>query len=183
VVYYLFGMILWVALLKSGVHATLAGVFTALFIPMRSARQQFVSPVERLVHGLHPYVAFMILPVFAFANAGVPFAGMGLHSLSDPVTLGILLGLFIGKPIGIFTSVYLAIRSGLCAMPRDCGWVHIFGMAILCGIGFTMSLFIGGLAFDDLAHQASIRLGVLTGSVLSAMVGYGVLRASVRGRN
>lgn len=173
--YLLVGLVMWASVLESGVHATLAGVATALFIPMKCNKRPDHSPCETLIHGLHPWVAFMVLPLFAFANAGVPLTGMGLHSFFDPVTLGIIAGLFIGKQIGIFGLLFLAVKTGLSPMPRDTTWLHVYGVSLLCGIGFTMSLFIGGLAFDDLAHQASIRLGVLTGSVLSAVVGATVL--------
>ncbi|MCC6598424.1 MAG: Na+/H+ antiporter NhaA [Alphaproteobacteria bacterium] len=173
--YIILGIILWVAVLKSGVHATLAGVATALFIPMSCPKREGFSPAKHLEHALHPWVAFGILPIFAFANAGVPFTGMGLHSLGEPVTLGITLGLVLGKQVGIFLTLWLAIKLGLSPMPKGVRWVHLYGVSILCGIGFTMSLFIGGLAFADLHHQASIRLGVLVGSIFSACLGYAVL--------
>jgi NhaA family Na+:H+ antiporter len=178
--YIILGIILWLAVLKSGVHATLAGVAVAMFIPVRSMKDPEHSPVENLIHTLHPWVAFLILPAFAFANAGVPFTGMGLHSLLDPLTLGIIAGLFIGKQLGIFATLYGAVKSGLCPMPKETNWKQLYGMSILCGIGFTMSLFIGGLAFTGLEQQAEIRLGVLAGSILSAVIGYGIIRASSR---
>lgn len=178
--YVLIGMIMWAALLKSGVHATLAGVWTAMFIPMTCVRNPEHSPCESLIHGLHPSVAYGIMPIFALANAGVPFTSMGLHSFADPVTLGIIAGLTIGKQVGIFSCLYLAIKVGWSPMPAGVTWMQLYGVAVLCGIGFTMSLFIGGLAFEDLAHQASIRLGVLTGSLISAAAGYGILRKAVR---
>ena len=174
--YILLGIILWVSVLKSGVHATLAGVITALFIPMACKKDPDYSPCKNLEHTLHPWVAFAILPIFAFANAGVPFEGMGLHSFADPLTLGIILGLVIGKQVGIFTVLVLAIKTGLSPMPRDVTWLQLYGVSVLCGIGFTMSLFIGALAFDDLAQQASIRLGVLVASLTSAVIGYTILR-------
>lgn len=166
--YIILGIILWVAVLKSGVHATLAGVIAAFFIPAASG--------EKTQHALHPWVAFGILPLFSFANAGVPFDGMGLNSLAEPVTLGIIAGLFIGKQIGIFSTIWLCVKTGISPMLANVTWRQIYGVSILCGIGFTMSLFIGGLAFHDLHHQASIRLGVLTGSLLSAIMGYAILR-------
>jgi len=169
------GVILWVAVLKSGIHATLAGVITALFIPMRNEKKPEHSPVKNMEHALHGWVAFGILPIFAFTNAGVPFSGMGLDSVFEPVTLGIILGLFAGKQLGIFSILWLAIKSGLCPMPKHTNWVQLYAVAVLCGIGFTMSLFIGGLAFHDLAHQASIRLGVLVASTLSALLGFALL--------
>lgn len=174
--YILLGIILWVAVLKSGVHATLAGVITAMFIPMVHKHDNSKSPVKDLEHGLHPWVSFGILPIFAFANAGVPFTGMGLHSFGDPTTLGIILGLVIGKQVGIFGLLWLTIKSGLCPMPKGTRWIHLYAVSILCGIGFTMSLFIGGLAFDDLEHQAAIRLGILVGSTICAVKGYLILR-------
>jgi NhaA family Na+:H+ antiporter len=177
--YILLGMILWVAVLKSGIHATLAGVATAMFIPTRTSKDKDMtdghSPCEDLIHALHPWVAFGILPLFALANAGVPFTGMGLHSFAEPVTLGIILGLVVGKQVGIFGLLWLAIKTGISPMPKGVTWIHLYGVSILCGIGFTMSLFIGGLAFEDLHHQASIRLGVLSGSVISAVLGFLVL--------
>lgn len=172
--YMLLGLILWVAVLKSGVHATLAGVITAFFVPYYAPKRDYY-PCKHLEHVLHPWVAFGILPIFAFANAGVPFTGMGLHSLADPVTLGITLGLVVGKQIGIFTILFLAIKSGLSPKPKNATWLQLYAVSVLCGIGFTMSLFIGGLAFDDLHHQASIRLGVLVGSTISALAGFLIL--------
>lgn len=169
------GAVLWVAVLQSGVHATLAGVATAFFIPMKSRHDPNVSPAKNLEHSLHYWVAFGILPFFAFANAGVPFAGMGLHSLMEPVTLGIVLGLVVGKPLGIFSMLVLAIKSGICSMPANTTWTQLLAVSMLAGIGFTMSLFIGTLAFETLEFQASIRLGVLAGSTISAIAGYMML--------
>lgn len=174
--YILLGIVLWVAVLESGVHATLAGVVTALFIPVASKKDPKFSPCKHLEHALHPWVSFIILPIFAFANAGVPFDGMGFKSLFEPTTLGIILGLVIGKQLGIFSTLWLAIKTGLSPMPANTNWVHLYGVSVLCGIGFTMSLFIGGLAFADLHHQASIRLGVLVGSIISAIMGLLIIR-------
>lgn len=174
--YIILGIILWIAVLKSGLHATLAGVITAFFIPIVSSKNPDIKPCETLEHALHPWVAFGILPIFAFANAGVPFTGMGLHSLLDPVTLGIIAGLVIGKQLGIFTALWVTIKTGISPMPGGVTWTQLYAVSILCGIGFTMSLFIGGLAFDDLVHQASIRLGVLVGSVISATLGFVILK-------
>lgn len=170
--YIIVGTILWVAVLKTGVHATLAGVVTAFFIPMACKRDKSYSPLKHLEHALHPWVAFGILPIFAFANAGVPFTGMSLNSLLDPVTLGIILGLVVGKQLGIFTLLWITIKLGFSPMIKGASWMHLYGVSILCGIGFTMSLFIGGLAFEGLEQQASIRLGVLVGSIISAVMGY-----------
>lgn len=173
--YILLGVILWLAVLESGIHATLAGVFTAMFVPVSSGKKSSHSPAGSLIKSLHPWVAFGILPLFALTNAGVPFTGMGFHSLFEPVTLGVILGLFIGKQVGIFCTLFVCIKTGISPMIHGANWIHLYGVALLCGIGFTMSLFIGGLAFADIHHQASIRLGVLVGSILSAIVGSLVL--------
>lgn len=178
--YVILGVILWVSVLESGVHATLAGVVAALFVPTRDRRDPEYSPLKTLEHSLHPWIVFGVLPLFAFANAGVPFSGMGFHSLVDPVTLGIILGLFFGKQLGIFSVLFIAIKLGLSAKPAGASWVQLYGVSILCGIGFTMSLFIGGLAYNDVEMQAAVRLGVLLGSVLSAGVGYLILYRSLR---
>ena len=175
--YFLLAAFCWLALHESGVHATLAGVLVALTIPMQARHGGHVhSPLEHLIHGLHPWVAFMILPIFAFANAGVAVAGLSLADLASPLPLGIALGLFVGKQIGVLGFTWLAVRSRLCRLPRGVDWAQIYGVACLCGVGFTMSLFIGTLAFDDAALMDGVRLGVLMGSSLSAVVGYLVLR-------
>ncbi len=177
--YIVLGIILWLAVLKSGVHATMAGVITAFFIPLRAKDpEDRRSPAQRLENDLHPWVVFLILPLFGFANAGVPFTGMGLHSFMDPVTLGIILGLVVGKQVGVFGGAWLAIKSGICAKPEGVCWRQMYGMAVLCGIGFTMSLFIGGLAFTGTELQAEVRLGVLGGSFISAIAGYILLRST-----
>lgn len=173
--YVILGVVLWVAVLQSGIHATLAGVVAALFIPMHNEKTG-KSPVKHLEHALHPWIAFAVLPIFAFANAGVPFAGMGLADLLHPVTLGIACGLFIGKQIGIFTLLWATIKLGLSPMPYNATWTQLYGVALLCGVGFTMSLFIGGLAFSDISMSAYIRMGVLCGSLLSGVCGYLLLR-------
>lgn len=174
--YVLIGIVLWIAVLKSGIHATLAGVMAALFIPIVSKKDNKIKPCETLEHNLHAWVAFGILPVFAFANAGVPFSGMGFHSFFDPVTMGIIAGLVLGKQLGIFSVLVLAIKTGISPRLGGVTWLQLYAVSVLCGIGFTMSLFIGGLAFDDLVHQASIRLGVLTGSTISAIIGFMILK-------
>jgi NhaA family Na+:H+ antiporter len=174
--YVLLGIILWIAVLKSGVHATIAGVVAALFIPMHTKQHKDYSPAKHLEHALHPWAAFLILPVFGFANAGVPFHGMGWDSLLEPVTLGIALGLFAGKQVGVFTVMGLCILLGLTAKPKGAGWLQLYAVSLLCGVGFTMSLFIGGLAFSSLDMQASVRLGVLVGSLLSAVLAFVLLR-------
>lgn len=174
--YVLLGAALWVIVLKSGVHATLAGVITAFAIPLTVAHDSGKSPLKLLEHELHLWVAFAILPMFAFANAGVSLAGMGLESLTEPVTLGIILGLFVGKQVGVFGMLYLTIRVGWAQMPTNANWAQLYGVAALAGIGFTMSLFIGGLAFQHAGFEAPIRMGVLVGSIVSGVVGFVVIR-------
>ena len=174
--YLILGAILWLCVLKSGVHATLAGVFTALTIPLKVRDEDGHSLLKHLEHQLHPWVAFLILPTFAFANAGVSFEGMGFGSLAEPVTLGIILGLVVGKQIGVFVPLWLTIKSGLAPMPANANYMQLYGMSLLCGIGFTMSLFIGGLAFELSDFEAPVRLGVLSGSLICAILGYSMLR-------
>ena len=173
--YVLLGVVLWVAVLKSGVHATLAGVLIAFCIPMRDRAGG--SPLKDLERDLHGPVAFAVLPVFAFANAGVPLAGMGIGDLANPVTLGIALGLLVGNPVGILGLVRLAVLLRWASLPEGVTWAQLVGAAFACGIGFTMSLFIAGLAFEQGggAHWAADKLGILLGSLASAAVGYIVL--------
>ena len=173
--YVVLGIVLWVCVLKSGVHATLAGVITALAIPLIKPQGSSHTLLEDLEHGLHRWVAFGILPLFAFANAGVSFAGISLESFVEPVKLGISLGLFIGKQIGVFGLIWLAITLGLAAMPKGVNWMQLYGVSLLTGIGFTMSLFIGSLAFEHSDFDAPIRLGVIVGSLLSAVAGIALL--------
>jgi NhaA family Na+:H+ antiporter len=173
--YMLTGIVLWVFVLKSGVHATLAGVALALAIPYGGAPDE-ASPLIGLEHELQPWVAFGILPLFGFANAGVSFAGLSLSYLLSPVPLGIAAGLFFGKQIGVFGSAALVVRAGWAELPSGVGWIGLYGMSILTGIGFTMSLFIGTLAFGESDLEGAMRLGVLLGSILSALVGAAVLR-------
>jgi NhaA family Na+:H+ antiporter len=166
---------LWVAVLLSGVHATVAGVLAALTIPLvrsPAAPDDPASLLHRLEHAIQPSVAYLIVPLFGFANAGVTIGGLGLSAFFAPLPLGIAAALFIGKQIGIFGSVRLAVALGLASLPRGASWLHIYGVAMLCGIGFTMSLFIGNLAFDDPAQAAGVKIGVLAGSLLSASIGY-----------
>lgn len=174
--YLLIGIFIWVCVLKSGVHATLAGVAIALFIPLKPRAPGEVSLLKDLEHRLHYWVAFGIMPLFAFANAGVSFAGLTFGTLIEPVPLGILLGLFVGKQIGVVGCVFGAVKMGWCRLPSGVSWPAFYGVACLTGIGFTMSLFIGTLAFESTEHSAGIRLGVLGGSLLSGVVGYLVLR-------
>lgn len=179
--YLLVGVVLWVAVLKSGVHATLAGVVLACFIPMRGAASDD-SPLQRLEHDLHPAVAYAIVPLFAFVNAGVSLEGVTLATALAPVPLGIAAGLFAGKTIGVFVFSWVAIRLGIARMPEGADWASMLGVAMLCGIGFTMSLFIASLAFDQggPAYEVATRIGILGGSVVSALCGYLVLRAVLR---
>ena len=176
--YVLAGAALWVCVLKSGVHATLAGVLTAFFVPARDARDPEHPPLKRLEHSLHPWVAFGILPIFAFSNAGVSLAGLGLRDLLQPIPLGIVLGLFVGKQLGVFVFAWVAVKTGIARLPSGVSMSQVYGAAILCGVGFTMSLFIGMLAFENFGTGEVIladRLGIIVGSLLSAVVGYAVL--------
>ena len=182
--YFLIGIPLWVAVLKSGVHATLAGVALAMFIPLgvpdRSRSETPESPLRHLEHMLHPWVAFGILPVFAFANAGVSIVGLSISDTLQPVPLGIVTGLFLGKQIGVLALCWIATRVRLASLPEGVGWWQLYGTALLCGIGFTMSLFIASLAFEQ-GSTASLgleRLGILIGSLLSGLLGYIVLRVT-----
>jgi NhaA family Na+:H+ antiporter len=179
--YMLVGVMLWVSVLKSGVHATLAGVVLALTIPMRAPDGS--SPLKHLEHLLHPYVAYFVMPLFAFANAGVSLSGFTPASLLAPLPLAVMLGLFLGKQAGVFLMVWLAVRTGLARRPEGAGWLQIYGVAVLTGIGFTMSLFIGMLSFADPQHAAGVRFGVIAGSILSAVVGFLVLRLAGRGES
>lgn len=177
--YMLLGVGLWLFVLQSGVHATLAGVAVAFAVPIGedgSGR----SPLRALESALHPWVAFLVMPAFAFANAGVSFAGISPATLFAGVPLGIALGLFLGKQLGVFGAAWLAIRAGWARMPEDASWGLLYGTSILAGIGFTMSLFIGTLAFEPAAYAAPVRLGVLAGSLLSGIAGYAVLRLMSR---
>ena len=174
--YALVGLFIWGCVLKSGVHATLAGVVTALAIPLAPARGEKQGMLEQLEESLHPWVTFGVLPAFAFANAGVSLAGMTLAKIGGTVPMGIAFGLLLGKPIGIFGCSLAAIRLELAGKPDGATWMQLFGVAMLGGIGFTMSLFIGMLAFAGPEHAADIRIGVLLGSVASALAGYLVLR-------
>lgn len=179
--YVLVGIVLWVFVLKSGVHATLAGVALALAIPFEPVAGA-TSALTRLEHELAPWVAFGILPLFGFANAGLSFAGLSLSSVLQPIPLGIAAGLFFGKQIGVFGSAALVIRAGWAALPSEANWLALYGTSILTGIGFTMSLFIGTLAFGQTESEAVMRLGVLAGSALSAMLGAAVLGLSATRR-
>ncbi len=175
----LLGVVLWIAVLKSGVHATLAGVLIAFCIPMRD--EKGTSPLRELEHNLHGPVAFAILPFFAFANAGLSLSGVSIESLTHPVTVGVVLGLFMGKPLGILVFVGLAVGLRFVQLPNNMNWMQLLGVAFACGIGFTMSLFIAGLAFEHGGgdYFSGDRLGILIGSILSALVGYVLLHVSL----
>tara|TARA_R110002153_G_scaffold32537_2_gene98415 strand:- start:3635 stop:4834 length:1200 start_codon:yes stop_codon:yes gene_type:complete len=175
--YILVGVVVWAAVLKSGVHATLAGFALAWFIPMTVKNEDGHPMLEHMEHQLHPWVGFFVLPIFAFANAGVSFIGASLDNIFNPITLGIAAGLFIGKQVGIFGICWLTVKSGLAKLPEHATWPQLYGVTLLCGIGFTMSLFIGSLAFEDqpLEYQVSVKVGVLLGSLLSAFIGAFIL--------
>lgn len=175
--YILVGVIMWVAVLKSGVHATLAGVLLALFIPMRDVRAPDRSPLIELEHNLHTAVAFGILPLFAFVNSGISLLGVGMDYLLHPVPLGIAAGLFFGKQAGVFVFCWLAVQLGAAKLPQGVNWANLYGVSLLCGVGFTMSLFIGSLAFETTGQNLLFdeRLGIIIGSVLSACAGLAVL--------
>lgn len=183
--YIVIGVILWVAVLKSGVHATLAGVVLAFFIPMydhSNEKDEAHSPLVKLEHDLHPTVAYFILPVFAFANAGVSFSGVTLSSLIDPIPIGIAAGLIFGKQIGIFGFSYIGNKLGVAKMPEGADWLSIYGVSALCGIGFTMSLFISSLAYENEGTEyiEESRIGILLGSIIAAAIGYFILSIALK---
>lgn len=175
--YIIIGIFMWVFVLKSGVHATLAGVLIALTIPLKR-KDGDDALLYKLEHGLHPWVAFLILPIFAFANAGVSLQGIAFSDLLQPLPLGIAAGLFIGKQIGVFGATWISVKSGLAKLPNGVGWLHVYGVACLTGVGFTMSLFIGSLAFGADETMNAVRLGVISGSILSGVLGFLVLRSA-----
>lgn len=181
--YVLIGVVMWTAVLKSGVHATLAGVALAAFIPMRDPGDASHSPLRELEHDLHQVVAFGVLPLFAFVNAGIDLGGVGIDSLLHPVPLGIAAGLFIGKQLGIFLLCFAAIKLGLARLPDGANWGGLYGVSILCGVGFTMSLFVGSLAFENTVLDPKMvfdeRLGIILGSLLSGVMGYLVLHLTL----
>lgn len=179
--YIFIGIIMWTALLKSGVHATLAGIILAMFIPMRSKRNPEFSPVRYLEHDLHSAVALFILPIFAFCNAGINFSGFGMEQVLHGIPLGIALGLFLGNQFGIFVFCWIGIKLKLTELPSDISWTSLYGTAALCGVGFTMSLFIGSLAFEETGVNTVIdeRLGIIIGSLASGILGYTILRMSL----
>jgi Na+:H+ antiporter, NhaA family len=172
-IYILVGLVTWLFVLKSGVHATLAGVALGLIIPLR--RADGTSPLLSLEHALHPYVKFLVLPLFAFANAGLPLSGFSLENLMQPVPLGIVAGLVAGKPIGIMLAVGAMVLLGFAKLPPGVNWRYMFGVSCLAGIGFTMSLFIGSLAFADAGFEAQVRVGVVAASLLSMALGFAIM--------
>jgi NhaA family Na+:H+ antiporter len=174
----LVSIIVWAAVLKSGVHATLAGFAVAWFIPM--VRDKAKSMSYQIEHGLHPWIAFFVLPLFAFANAGVGLTDATLDELVTPISIGIIGGLFIGKQLGIFLACFVAVKLKLCQLPKDATWTQLYGVCLLCGVGFTMSLFIGSLAFEEqwLVYQTQVKVGVLLGSLVSAVAGAYLLTKS-----
>ncbi len=178
--YMIVGAILWFAVLKSGVHATLAGVVIGFAIPLKGKSGEH-SPLKHMEHALHPYVAFGILPLFAFANAGISLEGVSLSSLTSMLPLGVALGLLVGKPLGIFTFSWAAVKMGVAKLPEGINFKHIFAVSVLCGIGFTMSIFISSLAFGEAnpAFDTLARLGILMGSTTAAILGYVLLRLSL----
>lgn len=183
--YLLLGLLLWFLVLRSGVHATVAGVLLALTVPLHVSRgtpdDLAASPLHRLEHKLQGWVAFGIVPIFGFANAGVSFEGLNVNSLLDPLTLGIALGLLVGKTVGVFGTVYATIRAGFADVPMGAGVLQLVGVSLLCGIGFTMSLFIGLLAFaKDPQIQEEVKIGILVGSSLSGLAGWILLRFAPR---
>ena len=180
--YVVIGVVMWVAMLKSGVHATLAGVILAIFIPMKSKTRIDYSPLKSMEHDLHFAVAYIILPIFAFANAGISFVGLGVEEIFHSVSIGVALGLFIGKQLGVFGLCWLAIKLNITSLPKGISWSSLYGAAALCGVGFTMSLFIGSLAFEETGINLLFdeRLGIIVGSLISGIVGYLVLRMSLR---
>ena len=178
--YMLVGLVLWVAVLKSGVHATLAGVVVGFMIPLNGKR--YASPLKHLEHSLHPWSAYLILPLFAFANAGLSLSGVTVESFTHHVPMGIAIGLLLGKTVGVFGLTWLAVKIGIASLPSGANWGQVLGVAILCGIGFTMSLFVGSLAFEPgVSEYAGMdRMGILTGSILAALIGYGVTAMASR---
>lgn len=175
--YILLTVVMWVFVLKSGVHATLAGVAAAMTVPMVARNGERL--LEKMEHGLHSWVAFLIIPIFGFANAGVSLIGISPADLLAPLPLGIALGLLLGKQIGIFGFAYLAVKTGLAKLPENVRWTQIYGLSLLAAIGFTMSLFIGNLAFADPAQVDAVKLGVLSGSLVAALCGYFILKVTL----
>jgi NhaA family Na+:H+ antiporter len=175
--YVLLSVLMWAFILKSGVHATLAGVAAAMCVPLTARGAS--RPLERMEHALHPWVAFLVIPIFGFANAGVTLIGLSPSAVLDPLPLGIALGLLVGKQVGIFGFAWVAVKTGLAKLPEDVNWRQIHALSLLAAIGFTMSLFIGNLAFADAAQVDAVKLGVLSGSTIAALAGYLLLRSAL----
>lgn len=179
--YLLVGAVVWFCVLRSGVHPTLAGVMVAFTVPMGGdGHAGAASPLHRLEHALHPWVAWLVVPVFAFANAGVAFSEISWATVSGPIFIGIVAGLFLGKQIGIVSSAWMATRLGIARAPENATFHHIHGVAAVCGVGFTMCLYIASLAFDTEAQESAAKIGVLVGSLLSGVAGYAALRSASR---
>ena len=178
--YLIIGIFMWYFTYKSGIHATIAGVLLASTIPHRVKDKDF-SLLIKLEHAISPYVAFMIMPIFAFANAGVSLIGLSMSSLLQPVPLGILLGLFVGKQVGVMIFSFIAVKTGVAQMPDNSSWLSLYGVSVLTGIGFTMSLFVGNLAFtENIQYIDGVKIGVLAGSLLSTLFGYFILLFSTK---
>jgi Na+:H+ antiporter, NhaA family len=180
--YLFFGILLWICIYHTGIHPTVAGVLLSLMIPLRKqTRDKIYSPLQYLEKKLHPWVAYLILPLFAFANAGLSFEGLSFSSLFEPMTLGIILGLFIGKQLGVFSFAWVIVKLGWAKLPHRSSWLELYGVALLCGIGFTMSLFLGTLAFqgDQSIYLTEVRLGVFLGSILSGIMGALILQIAM----
>ena len=175
--YLFFGALLWICVLKSGVHATLAGVLLAFTIPLKVTNRRGRSPLKELEHQLHNKVHYFILPLFAFANAGIELNAQQISSILTPIPMGIAAGLFLGKQLGVFTFCWIAVKAGIAQLPNDTHWGQMYGLSLICGVGFTMSLFIGSLAFENVStdYLVSDRIGILIGSVLSAVSGFVIL--------
>ncbi len=180
--YMIVGVVLWTSVLKSGVHATLAGVVLGFAIPLGDREDEHKSPLRSLIHDLHPAVAFAILPLFAFFNAGVAFADFNPSRVFNAVPMGIALGLFVGKPVGVLLFAWMAVKLKLASLPEEINWTHLLGVGFLCGIGFTMSMFLGGLAFQEggSGYARADRLGIIIGSLASGLAGYLILRRQFR---
>lgn len=172
--YMMVGILLWFCILKSGVHATITGVILGLNFPLQIKQHPSLSPAKKLEKNLHPWIAYLILPLFAFANAGINFSGLSLKNFFDPLTLGCMLGLFLGKPIGIYFSSWASVKTGIAQLPQHVNWQQMFGISIICGIGFTMSLFISSLAYGEYGSLQfiSAKLGILVGSFGAGIAGY-----------
>jgi NhaA family Na+:H+ antiporter len=178
--YIIVGLFMWYFTHESGIHATISGVLLAITIPHKKDGTHRTSLLKKIEHSVAPYVSFIIMPIFAFANAGVNLEGVSLAQVLDKVTLGVLLGLFVGKQLGVFAFSMAAIKLGWADKPKHCSWVNLYAVGVLTGIGFTMSLFVGNLAFPNSPFMDEVKIGVLLGSLLSTLMGYGMLMASTK---